>query len=71
MTRATAEVELLSTGQAAREIGIEGWQLVRMYVRGLVEEPHRFGRYRAVRRADLDKLRAAAVRAGYLQQVGG
>jgi hypothetical protein len=63
---ATATVGLLSTGQAAREIGVQHWQLVRLYVRKLVPEPARFGRYRAVRPADLDKLREAAKKAGYL-----
>jgi hypothetical protein len=68
MTTLAAEVEVMMTGTAARQIGIEHWQLVRLYTRGLVEEPHRFGRFRVVRVADLDKLRAAAVRAGYLSK---
>jgi hypothetical protein len=64
-TAAKAKAEL-STGEAARLLDLAGWQIVRLFRRGLVGEPARVGRYRVIRRADLPKLRAAAIAAGYL-----
>ena len=70
MATATAN-GLMSTGEAAKALGIDAWQLVRLYERGLAEEPARFGRYRAIDPADLPALRRAAVKAGYLPDDGG
>jgi hypothetical protein len=56
----------MSTGDAARAIGVRDWQLTRLFRRGLVSEPARVGRFRIIRAADLPRLREAAVRAGYL-----
>jgi hypothetical protein len=56
----------LSTGEAAVRLGLRDWQVARLYQRKLVEEPARFGRFRLIPVGDLDKLRRAAVRAGYL-----
>jgi hypothetical protein len=58
--------KLLSTGEAAKAISIDTWQLARLFERGLVEEPPRFGRYRTIPVGLLPKLRAAAIAAGYL-----
>ena len=65
MATATAN-RLMSTGEAAKALGIEHWQLVRLFTRGLASEPGRFGRYRAIAPADLPELRRAAVAAGCL-----
>jgi hypothetical protein len=61
----------LSTGEAAVRLGLRDWQVARLYQRGLVEEPRRFGRFRLVAESDLPAIRRAAQTAGYLQQEGG
>ena len=66
MTSAPAAGEWLTTGQMAKRLGIDSWQVSRLYQRGLVEEPARLGRFRLIPAADLDKLRRAALAAGYL-----
>jgi hypothetical protein len=58
--------ELLTVGQAARALGIDAWQVARLYERGILEEPPRLGRYRTIHRDDLPALRRAAQAAGYL-----
>jgi hypothetical protein len=61
----TAE-NTMTTGEAAAAVGIRDWQLIALLQRGLVAEPKRFGRSRVFTADDLPRLRAAAVRAGYL-----
>jgi hypothetical protein len=73
MTTATATAPAaasMTPGQAASALGLRDWQLGRLYRRGLVEEPPRFGRFRVIRPDDLPRLRAAAVKAGYLPAGG-
>jgi hypothetical protein len=66
MATATLPQDLLTSGEAAVALGLRDWQLGRLFARGLAEEPPRLGRHRMIDRADLPKLRDAAVRAGYL-----
>jgi hypothetical protein len=56
----------MTTGQAAREIGAESWQVARLFQRGLVEEPRRLGQFRLIAESDLPALKRAAEAAGYL-----
>ena len=58
--------EQLGTGAVARELGVLEWQIVAAIKRGFVDEPPRFGRWRAWRRADLPRVREGLVRAGFL-----
>jgi hypothetical protein len=60
--------ELLTTGDAAHEIGVREWQVSRLFERGLLVEPPRVGERRVLRRADLPAVREAAIRAGYLTE---
>jgi hypothetical protein len=62
----SADRELLTTSRAARALGIDAWQVARLFERGLFEEPPRLGRFRMIGRDDLPRLREAAIRAGYL-----
>jgi hypothetical protein len=62
---ATAD-ELLTTGDAAQEIGVREWQVSRLFERGFLPEPPRLAGKRVLKRADLPAVRDAAVRAGYL-----
>ena len=66
MNATAAGQRWFTTGQAARRIGVDAWQVSRLYQRGLVEEPARLGRFRLIPAGDLDKLRRAALAAGYL-----
>jgi hypothetical protein len=65
MKTATSE-RLLTTGQVAKVLGIDSWQVTRLIKRHLAVEPVRLGRHRAFTAADLPALRRAAVVAGYL-----
>jgi hypothetical protein len=65
MATATAS-KFLSTGQAARRLGAAEWQVARLFVRNLLPEPTRFGRYRLIAEEDLPHLREALTAAGYL-----
>jgi hypothetical protein len=64
---ATAD-RMWMVGAAAKAIGIDGWQLARLFQRHLVPEPRRFGRYRVIDPADLPQLREAAAKAGYFTE---
>jgi hypothetical protein len=65
MATATTAREM-TPGQMASALGIKDWQLTRLFARGLAAEPRRIGRVRVFTIDDLPRLRAAAVRAGYL-----
>jgi hypothetical protein len=67
MATATASKRFLTTGEAARRLGAAEWQVARLFVRNLLPEPARFGRYRLIDESDLPQLREALVEAGYLQ----
>ena len=57
-----------TTREAAAAVGIFDWQARRLYARGKLPEPIRFGPYRLIRREDLPALRQAAIEAGYLTE---
>jgi hypothetical protein len=59
--------ELLTTGDAAQALGCREWQVSRLFERGLLPEPRRVGGKRVLTRADLDGIRVALIRAGYLR----
>jgi hypothetical protein len=56
----------MTSGQAAVHLGVREWQLVSLYRRGLLPEPQRLGRLRAIDADDLPRIRSALVAAGYL-----
>jgi hypothetical protein len=58
----------MDTTDAARVLGVEPWQVMRLYHRELVPEPPRCGNSRVLTLADLPVLRAALERAGYLKR---
>jgi hypothetical protein len=66
MTAATATDRLLTTGEVAKRLGLDAWQVTRLIDRGLIAPPPKFGRYYVFSPGDLPQLRAAAVGAGYL-----
>ncbi len=57
---------VMSTGELARRFGCEGWQVRRLYERGLLPPARRIGRYRYVAEADLPAVEGALARAGYI-----
>jgi hypothetical protein len=58
----------LTISEASLSIGIEPWQLRRLYNRQLVPEPARYGNNRVVKPDDLPGLRRAAKSVGYLKE---
>ena len=56
----TTADRMLMLGVAARAVGIDSWQLARLFERHLVPEPRRFGRYRVIDSTDLLALRQPA-----------
>ena len=56
----------LSTGDIARELGCEPWQVRRLCESKRFPEPRRIGGRRVFRRSDVPKLREALRAAGYL-----
>jgi hypothetical protein len=66
------QADMITLGLAAVEIGggLQHHHVSRLCQRGRV--PHqRAGRLRLIRRADLEKLRAAAIAAGYITETSG
>jgi hypothetical protein len=63
-----ATKKLFTTGETARIFGVQTWQVRRLFEGGHVDEPAtRAGLYRLIPQADLAKVRAALVEAGYLE----
>jgi hypothetical protein len=60
--------ELLTTGDAAVELGVREWMVARLYERHFLPEPPRLAGKRVLKRSDLPAVRDAAVRAGYLTE---
>jgi len=58
--------ELLTMGQAAQRLHCQVWHIRRLYERGILPEPPRFGRYRTVRSADLAEIERLLCEHGYL-----
>jgi hypothetical protein len=59
---------LFTTGETARLLGVQPWQVRRLFEAGHLPEPaSRAGLYRLIPQGDLTKVRAALVEAGYLE----
>lgn len=67
MTTATGGQRFLTSGEAARRLGVPEWTVGRMFSRGLVPEPPRLARARVISEESLPELRDALERAGYLR----
>lgn len=61
------EEKMLTLGEAAKSLGVDTWQVQRLFERGLLPEPARFGRYRMVKESELPTVREALKKAGYLK----
>jgi hypothetical protein len=59
-----------TTGGLALHFGVPAWKILHAIHRGYLKEPPRIGAYRVWLAADLAKIRAALVRAGYLEREG-
>jgi hypothetical protein len=59
-------VKFLTLRQAAKTIGVQLWQLQRIYEVNLLEEPMRVGNLRVVTETDFPQIRQALVQRGYL-----
>jgi hypothetical protein len=59
---------VMDTRDAARVLGVEPWQVARLYQKGLVDEPPRVGNSRVLTPQDLPALRTAFQEAGYLKR---
>lgn len=57
----------MTTQQAARQFGCEGWHLRNCLARGLLAEPPRVGRFRMFSAEDAPRVREALEKAGYLR----
>ena len=59
---------VLTLGGVARRYGCRVWQVRRVFERGFLPEPTRFGIYRIVHERDLPQVEAALRAAGYLSE---
>jgi hypothetical protein len=57
-------------GAVARHFNVAVWQVRRVILRGLLPEPDRIGAYRVFTTAELPKVKAALIKAGYLRAKG-
>lgn len=58
-----------SVGAISRHYGVEPWQVRRAIARGFLGEPARVGPYRIFTPEQLPLVRAALIKAGYLDEV--
>jgi DNA-binding transcriptional MerR regulator len=56
----------LTIGAVAERLGVQPWQVRRLYERGLLPPAARVGAYRVVAPSELPVIRRALVAAGYL-----
>jgi hypothetical protein len=54
-------------GDVAAKLGVELWQVRRLYQRGLLPEPQRMGNFRVVFVKDLPAIAQSLREAGYLK----
>jgi len=57
----------LVVGEVGKRVGIATWQVQALLSRGLIEPAGRAARYRFFTENQLDEIREAAERAGYLK----
>lgn len=62
-------LKTLVVGEVANRIGIATWQVQALLSRGLIEPAGRVARYRFFTEDQIDQIRDAAERAGYLKAV--
>jgi hypothetical protein len=58
----------LSVGRAAEALGVQPWQVRRVFDRGLLPTPARVGQYRVIPADSLPLVEAALRQAGYLRE---
>jgi hypothetical protein len=58
---------ILTVGQVATRLGVQTWQVVRMFERKLLPEPPRLGRARVIREEDVPAIAEALRKGGYLK----
>ena len=59
-------MKTLIVGQVAEKIGVQTWQIQSLLNRGLIKPAGRISRWRFFTEKQLDEIRAAAVKSGYL-----
>lgn len=64
----TEEPEFVTAGEMGRMVGITAAQASALYERGFLLPVGRVGRQRAIPATDREKVRAAAIKAGYLKE---
>lgn len=57
----------LAVGEVARTLGCQGWQIRRLFERGLLPPAERIGLYRVIPESELPKVKEALQKAGYLR----
>ena len=65
---ATVQKQAYTVGDAARRLGVHPWQVRRIYERGILPEPLRFGAYRLITDSELPALEEALKKVGYLKE---
>lgn len=58
----------ITTGDVCKHFGVLPWQVLQAIRRGFLDEPRRVGIYRVWHEEDLPRVRAALVRAGYVDE---
>jgi hypothetical protein len=66
----TTGERVLSTRDVAIRLGVQTWQIARLYWRGLLTEPPRLAGRRVIAEGQLVQVREALQRAGYLKSEG-
>lgn len=59
--------DLLTTAQAANRLGVAPWRLRRLLDSGMVKAPRRLGQNRIIEESELEELREACRKAGYIR----
>lgn len=68
MMKPVAEREFLTSGEVAKLVGISRQHVTRLYEQGRLPPAPRHGRTRLIPAADLEKIKAAAREAGYMEE---
>jgi excisionase family DNA binding protein len=67
MSAKTTIDEVMGVGEAARRLGVDTWELRRLYEKGQLPDPPRIGRHRLIRGSELPRLRDLLREAGKIK----
>lgn len=63
--------DFMTLGEVANHFHLQVWKIQQLFDRKILPPPQRAGRLRIIARSELDAVRQALVRAGYLAEPAG